>query len=77
MERGGGVPSIVGRAALFHIVVPAILRILAAAATPPPFILLPPIHASAANTGVYFNHGVHEAVATTTMRVAATRTAAT
>ncbi len=30
---------------------------------PPPFILLPPILAPAANTGVLFNHGVHEAIA--------------
>ncbi len=75
-------PSIVGRAALSHIVVPAILRILQLQPQPPPFILLPPILAPAANTGLLFNHGVYEAaatavaaVATTTMRVAARRTA--
>ena len=70
-------PSIVGRAASSHIVIPAILHILQLQPQPPLFIFLPPIIAPAANTGVLFNHGVHEAavtvgtaVATTTMRAA-------
>ena len=74
MKCGGGDPSIVGRAALFHIIVPAILRILQPQPQPPPFILLPPILAPAANTGVLFNHGVHEAAATAAMAVATTTT---
>jgi hypothetical protein len=76
-------PSIVGRAALSYIVVPpAILRILQPQPQPAPFILLPPILAPAANTGVLVNHGVYEVaatavtvVATMTTRVAAMRTA--
>jgi hypothetical protein len=57
------------------------LRILQPRPQPPPFILLPPILAPAANTGVLFNHGIYEAAATaatavamTTMRVAAANT---
>jgi hypothetical protein len=40
-----------------------ILHVMQPQQQPPPFISLPPILAPAANTGVLFNHGVHEATA--------------